>query len=73
MMLYRNTKVNFRSPDGLTDSFDIFAKVLLDVLSLYLFIIFQDYVLRTSIDIIKENGSTLKKKKQKADDILQKL
>ena len=28
MMLYKNTKVKFRSPDGETDYFDIVAGVL---------------------------------------------
>ena len=47
--------------------FDIVAGVLQgDMLAPYLFIICLDYVLRTSIDKIKENGFELtKKKKQK--------
>ena len=41
MMLYRNTKVKVRSPDGDTDYFDIVAGVLQgDTLAPYLFIIF---------------------------------
>ena len=57
MMLYRNTKVKDRSPDGYTDYFDIVVGVLQgDTLAPYLFIICLDYVLRTSIDKIKENG-----------------
>ena len=45
MMLYRNTKVNVRSPDGDTDYFDIVANVLQgDTLAPYLFIICLDYV-----------------------------
>ena len=48
-ILYRNTKVKVRSPDGDTDYFDIVAGVLQgDTLAPYLFIICQDYVLRTS-------------------------
>ena len=44
-----------------TDFFDIVAGVLNgDTLSLYLFIICLDYVLWTSIDLMKENGFTLK-------------
>ena len=40
MMLYRNTKVKVRSPDGDTDYFDIVAGVLQgDTLAPYLFII----------------------------------
>ena len=47
-----------------TDLFDIIADVLQgDALALHLFITSLDYVLRTSIDLIKENGFLLKKKK----------
>ena len=57
MILYRNTKVKVRSPDGDTEYFDIVAGVLQgDTLAPYLFIICLDYVLRTSIDKIRENG-----------------
>ena len=57
MMLYRNTKVKVCSPDGDTDYFDIVVGVLQgDTLAPYLFIICLDYVLKTSIDKIKENG-----------------
>ena len=43
MILYRNTKVNVRSPDGDTDYFDIAAEVLQeDILAPYLFIICVD-------------------------------
>ena len=60
-MLYRNTKVNVRSPDGDSKFFDIVAEVLQAApLSPCLFIICQDYILQTSIDIIKENDSRLK-------------
>ena len=56
-ILYRNTKVKVRSPDGDTEYFDIVAGVLQgDTLAPYLFIICLDYVLRTSIDKIKENA-----------------
>ncbi len=49
MILYRNTKVKVRSPDGDTEYFDIVAGVLQgDTLALYLFIICLDYMLRTS-------------------------
>ena len=66
MILYRNTKVKVRSPDGDTEYFDIVAGVLQgDTLAPYLFIICLDYVLRTSIDKIRENGFELTKKKQK--------
>ena len=66
MILYRNTKVKVRSRDGNTDYFDIVAGVLQgDTLAPYLFIICLDYVLRTSIDKIKENGFELTKKRSR--------
>ena len=53
-----------RSPDGDTKYFDIFAGVLQgDTLTPYLFIICLDYVLRTSIDKIREKGFELSKKR----------
>ena len=65
-ILYRNTEVKVRSPDGDTDIFDIVSGVLLGkTLIPYLFIISLDYVLRTSIDKIKENGFELTKKKSR--------
>ena len=65
-ILYRNTKVKVRSPDGNTDYFDIVAGVLQgDTLTPYFFIICLDYVLRTSIDKIKENGFELIKKRSR--------
>ena len=64
MILYRNTKVKVRSPDGDTEYFDIVVGVLQgDTLAPYLFIICLDYVLRTSIDKIRENGFELTKKR----------
>ena len=52
-----------RSPDGDTEYFDIVAGVQQgDTLAPYLFIICLEYVLRTSIDKIKENGFELRKK-----------
>ena len=65
-ILYINTKVKVRSPDGDTEYFDIIAGVLRgDTLAPYLFIICLDYVLRTSIHKIKENGFELTKKRSK--------
>ena len=65
-ILYRNTKVKVRSPDGDTGYFNIVAGVLQgDTLAPYLFIICLDYVLRTSIDKIKENGFELTKKRSR--------
>ena len=66
MILYRNTKVKVRSPDGNTEYFDMVAGVLQgDTLAPYLFIICLDYVLRTSIDKIRENGFELTKRRSK--------
>ena len=66
MILYRNTKVKVRSLDGDTDYFDIVAGVLQGhTLTPNLFIISLDYVLRTSIDKIKENGFELTKKRSR--------
>ena len=71
MMLYEDAKVIVRLTDGDTDFFDIVTGFLQgDTLALCLFIIYLDYVLRTSIDLMKEIGFTLKKKQ---DDIPQKL
>ena len=65
-ILYRNTKVKVRSPDGDTEYFDIVAGVLQwDTLAPYLFIICLDYVFRTSTDKIKENGFELTKKRSR--------
>ena len=63
----RNSKVKVRSPDGDTEYLEIVAGVLQgDTLAQYLFIICLDYVLRTSINKIRENGFELtKNKKQK--------
>ena len=62
-ILYRNTKVKVRSPDGDTEYFDIVAGVLQgDTLAPYL-----NYVLRTSIDKIRENGFELTKKRSRRD------
>ena len=66
MILYRNTKVKVRSPDGDTYYFDIIEGVIQgDTLAPYLFIICLDYVLRTTIDNIRENGFMLKKKRSR--------
>ena len=72
LMLYKNTKAMVCSSDGDIDFLDIVAGVLQGVtLASYMFIICQDYILWTSIDLIKENGFTIKK--EKSDDIQQKL
>ena len=54
-----------RSPDRNAEYFDIVVGVLQgDTLAPYLFIISHDYVLRTSIDKIRENGFELTKKRR---------
>ena len=54
---------SFRSPDGDTNYFDIAAGVLHgDTLAPYLLIIYLDYVLRTSIDIMNEYDSNWQRK-----------
>ena len=66
MILYRNIKVKVHSPDGDTEYFDIVAGVLQgDTLAPFIFIICLDYVLRTSIDNIRENGFVLTKKRSR--------
>ena len=65
-MLYKNTKVKVRSPDRHTEYFDKVAEVLQgDTLPPYFFIICLDYILRTSIDKIKENGFKLTKERSR--------
>ena len=60
MMLNKNTKVKVRSPDGNTGFFDIVAGVLQrDTLAPSLSTICPDYVLRRSIDQMKENREVL--------------
>ena len=62
----KNTEVKVRSPDGDTEYFDIVVGVLQgDTLAPYLFIICLDYVLKTSIDKIRENGFELTKKRSR--------
>ena len=61
IMLYKNTKIKVRSPNGNTDFFDTVTDVLPgNTLAPYLFMIRLDYVLRTSMDLKKENSFTLK-------------
>ena len=62
----RNTEMKVRFPDGDTEYFEIVARVLQkDTLAPYLFIICLEYVLRISIDKIKENGFELTKKRSR--------
>ena len=65
-ILYRNTKVKVRSPDGDIEYFDIVAGVLQgDTQAPYLFIICVDCELRTSIDKIRENRFELTNKRSR--------
>ena len=58
----KNSRALVRSPDGDTELFSILAGVLQgDTLAPFLFIVCLDYILRTSIDSIKENGLILTK------------
>ena len=66
MMLYRNTKIKVHSLDRDTDYFNIVAGVQQgDTLAPYLFIICLDYVLRTSIDKMKDNSFKLTKERSR--------
>ena len=66
MILYKNTKAMVCSSDWDTDYFDIVAGVLQrDTLAPYLFIICLDYVLITSIDLMKETGFMLAKERSR--------
>ena len=57
---------NYNSLDGDTNYFDIVAGVLQgDTLAPYLFIICLDYVLKMSIDKIKDNGFMLTKERSR--------
>ena len=69
-ILYRNTTVKVRSPDGDTDYFDIVAGVLQgDTIALYLFIICLEYVHRASIDKIKERADKKRSRRYPAKTI----
>ena len=48
-MLHKDMKVMIHSSDDATDYFDIIARFLV----LFLFIIYQYYELRTSVDLMK--------------------
>ena len=62
IMVYKNTKAMVCLPDGDTDFFNVVSAVLqVNTSAPFLFIICLDYVLLMSIDLMKENGLTLKK------------
>ena len=65
-MLYKNTKVKVRSSDGDTNYFEIVAGVLRgNSLAPYLFIICQDYLLRMSIEKMKDKSFKLAKERSR--------
>ena len=65
MMLYKNVQVKVRSLNGDTDYFDIVTGVLQGhTLAPYLFICL-DYMLRMSIDLMKENSFKLAKERSR--------
>ena len=67
MMLYKNTKIKVRSADWSTGNLHVVIGVLQgNTLASFLFIIWLDYVLRTSIDLMKENGFKLAKKRSRS-------
>ena len=64
MMFYKNTKAMVHSLDVEIDLFEMVARVFPgDILASFLFIICLEYILRTSIDPIEENGFILKNAK----------
>ena len=66
MMQCKNTKVKVHSPDGDTVYLDIEAGVQQgDTLAPYFFIICIDYVLRSSIDNMKDNSYELTKERNR--------
>ena len=55
--MYTNTHATVLTPDGEAEPFDILAGILQeDTLAPFLFIIVIDYVMRTSVDSMKESG-----------------
>ena len=66
MMLYRKTKLKVCSLDGDVDYFHIVSGILQgDISAPYLLIICVDYMLRTSINKIKENSFKLTKERSR--------
>ena len=74
-ILFENTKAMVHSPDVVTEFFDIVTGVLqLGTYAEYLFILLQNYLGLTSIDLKKiKRFHSKKKKKKEANDISQKL
>ena len=66
MILYKNLKAMAGSLNGDMNFFEIVAGVLKgDTLASYLSIMCLDYILQMSIDLLKENGFTVKKTKSR--------
>ena len=66
MMLYRNTRSMVRSPDGDTAFFENTIGVLQgDTLAPFLFILYLDYILKTSVDINAELGFILTERRSR--------
>ena len=66
MILYKSMKIMVCSLDGDTDFFIIIIGVLQgDILVSFLFMMCLDYILPISIDLMKENGFTLKKSRSR--------
>ena len=65
MMIYKSTKEKVRSPDGDTDYFNIGAGMLQKDTAPHQFIIYLDYMLRTSIDLMNDNGFKLGKERSR--------
>ena len=62
MTLFKDNKVLVRSLDNDTDFFDFVTGAIKgDTLASFIFMVCQDYVRRTSKDLIEENGFTAKK------------
>ena len=62
MMLYKTTKIKLCSLDGTQTTSSVLQG---DTLAPYLFIICLDYVLRTSIDLMKYNGFKLARERSR--------
>ena len=59
MLFYKDTTAMVRTPDSDTDFVDVSVEVLQkDILAPFMFIIYLEYVLRTSKDLMKENSFT---------------
>ena len=65
IMLYKNTKVSLHTKWRHTLLWHFAGVLQEDTLAPYLFIICLDYILQTSIGLMKENGFTLKKTPKK--------